>query len=154
MTLPRSDPDLVSRRCKDCAAEGITSRRKAPYPGPRCTTHNRKKRNDRRSADHARRLKAVYNITGDEYVEILEHQDGRCFICRRATGKSRRLSVDHCHESSGGGWVRGLLCGPCNQGVLGHLRDDPEALQRALDYLAHPPALDVIGKRYVPFDED
>lgn len=145
---------MVSRRCKDCAAEGVTSRRKAPYPGPLCTTHNRKRREARRSYDHGRRLQAVYNITAAEYNEIYEYQDGRCFICQRATGKSRKLSVDHKHEQDGGGWIRGLLCGPCNRDVLGHLRDDVEALQRAIDYLTHPPALDVIGKRYIPFDEE
>ncbi|QBP33323.1 endonuclease VII [Gordonia phage BrutonGaster] len=145
---------MTSRRCKDCAAEGVTSRRKAPYPGPRCHTHNNQKRKARRSNDHARRLEAVYNISIDEYNEILDHQDGRCAICQRATGKSKRLSVDHWHDPNGGGYVRGLLCGPCNRDVLGHLRDNVEALQRAIDYLENPPALNVIGKRYVPFDEE
>ncbi|WKW85932.1 holliday junction revolvase [Gordonia Phage PhinkBoden] len=145
---------MVSRRCKDCEAQGITSRRKAPYPGPRCTTHNRDRRNARRSADHGRYLQANYNITAEEYWEIYEAQGGKCAICRRATGKSKKLSVDHYHSPDGGGWVRGLLCGPCNRDVLGHLRDEVEALQRAIDYLENPPALDVIGKRYVPFKDD
>ncbi|ANA86452.1 endonuclease VII [Gordonia phage OneUp] len=145
---------MASRRCKDCATEGVTSRRKAPYPGPRCHTHNRKKRNDRRSSDHARRLEAVYGISADDYANLLEAQEGRCAICRRATGKSKRLSVDHWHDPNGGGYVRGLLCGPCNRDVLGHLRDDIDALKRAIAYLENPPALDVIGKRYVPFDEE
>ncbi|AMS02685.1 endonuclease VII [Gordonia phage Yvonnetastic] len=145
---------MVSRRCRDCEAEGITSRRKAPYPGPRCTTHNRQRRSERRSTDHARRLQAVYNLKLSEYEEILAHQGGKCAICQRATGKSRRLSVDHKHEKDGGGYIRGLLCGPCNRDVLGHLRDNVEALQRAIDYLTNPPAVEVIGVRYVPFDEE
>lgn len=145
---------LVSRQCKDCLAEGVTSRRKAPHPGPRCHTHARKQRLKRRDADHGRRLEAVYGITAAEYAAILEYQGGKCAICQRATGKAKRLSVDHKHVDGHAGWVRGLLCGPCNRDVLGHLRDDPEALQRAINYLDHPPALDVIGERWVPFDEE
>ncbi|MGH7867573.1 MAG: endonuclease domain-containing protein, partial [Candidatus Dormibacteraceae bacterium] len=38
------------------------------------------------------------------------------------------------------------LCKPCNRDVLGHLRDDPAALQRAIDYLTNPPARAVLGE--------
>jgi len=80
---------------------------------------------------------AVYGITAEQYWAIYELQGGRCYICRRATGARKRLSVDHCHVT---GFVRGLLCSPCNKNVLGHLRDDREALIRAVDYLDRFPA--------------
>jgi hypothetical protein len=93
------------------------------------------------------RIWLTYGITSTEYWEIYEYQQGACYICRRATGRYKKLSVDHCHET---GLVRGLLCQPCNRNVLGHLRDDTDALERAIDYLLSPPAVYVIGDRITP----
>ena len=73
---------------------------------------------------------AVYGLTAEEYWQIYNYQGQRCFICQRATGARKRLSVDHDHETR---IVRGLLCTPCNRNVLGHLRDDKYALQRAIE---------------------
>ncbi|ASW31318.1 endonuclease VII [Mycobacterium phage Fred313] len=133
--------------CIDCTAEGLVNRRKAPHPGPRCATHHRAKRAQRRTVTQEQRWMDVYNITAEEYWAIYEFQGGRCYGCRRANGKRKRLSVDHDHET---GIVRGLLCTACNRNVLGHLRDDPEAFQRFIDYLDNPPAVQVIGIRKVP----
>jgi len=55
--------------------------------------------------------------------------------------------VDHDHDT---GYIRGLLCSSCNKGVIGHLRDSVETLQRAITYLEDPPAQQVIGKRVAP----
>jgi hypothetical protein len=65
-----------------------------------------------------------------------------CAICERAKGVVKKLSIDHDHST---GYVRGLLCGPCNK-VLGHFRDDPAMGARVFYYLSKPPAFDVIGK--------
>lgn len=146
---PRSQDRSHKRKpCVDCTAEGVTTKRKAPYPGPRCATHHRAKRVQRRTYSHSRHIAETYGITSEEYDRILEYQGGVCYICRRAKGNAkRRLSVDHCHST---GVVRGCLCSPCNKNVLGHLRDDTAALQRAIDYLDEPPAVSAIGKRIVP----
>lgn len=129
----------VRKRCKDCLP---SSRRKAPYPGPRCATHHRAVRTGRREAAHGRHIEETYGITSEQYQALYRAQGGVCFICRRAKGTARRkLAVDHCHIT---GEVRGLLCKPCNRDVLGHLRDDPEALKRAIDYLLNPPARAVL----------
>lgn len=136
--------------CVDCKREGITTRRVAKYPGPRCATHHRLKRKQRRDYNHAEHIGRTYGITAEEYQAIYEAQGGRCYICQRATGARRKLAVDHDHDS---GYVRGLLCRPCNHKVLGHLRDDTEALQRAINYLNNPPAFGVIGKRKVPHED-
>ncbi|AEK07424.1 EndoVII [Mycobacterium phage Rockstar] len=133
--------------CIDCTAEGLVNRRKAPHPGPRCATHHRAKKAQRKTVTQEQRWMDVYNITADEYWAIYEFQGGKCYGCRRANGKRKRLSVDHDHET---GIVRGLLCTACNRNVLGHLRDDPEAFQRFIDYLDNPPAVQVIGIRKVP----
>lgn len=91
----------------------------------------------------------TYGLTAEDYDEIYEYQNGRCYICQHATGRTKRLSVDHCHAT---GMIRGLLCGPCNK-MLGRFRDNPNAARRIIDYLAHPPAVEAIGKRYVPEKE-
>ena len=92
-------------------------------------------------------LKRLYGITMDEYIEIKESQDGKCAICQRATGTARALAVDHDHkieEQSGlRASVRGLLCSKCND-LLGHVRDDPATLLRAIDYLNAPPARNIL----------
>ncbi len=136
--------------CIDCTDEGITTSRKAPHPGPRCATHHRAKRTVRKAdAQEARWLK-TYGLTAEEYWRIYEFQGRVCAICQRATGATKRLSVDHCHRT---GLVRGTLCTTCNRNVLGHLRDNTDALQRAIDYLQHPPAIYAIGERTVPGHE-
>lgn len=78
----------------------------------------------------------TYKITIRMYRLLLEFQFGRCWGCRRATGKARRLSVDHNHRT---GEVRMLLCNTCNN-VVGHFRDDPEALIRLGLALIDPPS--------------
>lgn len=79
-----------------------------------------------------------YRTTVEEYLDLLEKQNGACAICGeqermilKKTGRPRRLSVDHDHVS---GQVRGLLCGPCNQ-ALGQFRDDSQICLKAADYL-------------------
>ncbi len=142
--------------CLDCIKEGITSYRK-PYltkakkevPGRRCATHHRARRKSTSEAAWERRMIATYGINAEEYRLILEYQGGVCYICRRANGARKRLSVDHCHET---GRVRGLLCGPCNRDVVGHLRDEPEAFLRGYNYLLSPPAFAVIGTRIAPVE--
>ena len=131
-----------ARQCKDCPPG---SRRKAPHAGPRCATHNREWRKTGSLARSEAHVLRTYNLTPDEYNALYELQGGSCYICQRATGKVKRLSVDHDHSccpgsTSCGACVRGLLCRNCNRDVLGHLRDSVVALQRAMDYLNDPPA--------------
>lgn len=84
-------------------------------------------------------LKQTYGITLQDYWELVEAQLGRCAICQqevelepKGKGKSYGgFAVDHCHVT---GKVRGLLCYKCNL-ALGHFRDDPELLRKALKYL-------------------
>lgn len=74
-------------------------------------------------------------------------QGGRCAICKIATGRSKRLAVDHSHKCPVGGHdpkvgcqfcVRGLLCSTCNV-YLGRIRESIDAYQRGIDYLKNPP---------------
>ena len=135
----------ADRPCKDCVTEGITTKRPAIWPGPRCQTHHRKIVKVRRVRAHARRTEATYGLSGDDYWRLYEAQGRRCYICQRATGAARRLAVDHDHRCAEGHprdqgcprCVRALLCGPCNQ-LLG--RYGEESLKRAIEVLRDPPA--------------
>jgi hypothetical protein len=81
----------------------------------------------------------TYGLSEQQYTRLWKQQRGRCAICHvdLAPGKTKGLSphIDHCHVT---GEVRGILCGPCNFG-LGCLRDDPQRIQAAIDYLKLPP---------------
>ena len=78
-------------------------------------------------------LKRKYGITHDEYLEMLEEQNGCCKICSLPATEERHgvLRVDHDHET---GQVRALLCHHCNV-LLGHSKEDIEILEKAIDYL-------------------
>lgn len=144
----------MTQVCKDCIADfKATEGEKEftavyrPRPiversGGRCATHWSKEKRRRREASHEKRVEKVYGLQRGQYETLYEAQGGRCYICQRATGKTRRLSVDHDHQS---GYVRGLLCRPCNS-MLGHIRDDALVAKRAAYYLQHPPAFGVLGK--------
>lgn len=131
---------VPARICRDCVAEGVTTRRPAPHPGPRCATHRRAAESARKARAHERRVQQTYGLEPGQYELLLAAQGRRCAICQKATGARRRLAVDHDHET---GEVRGLLCKPCNYVLLG--RYPAPALERALAYLANPPARAVLG---------
>ena len=128
----------AKRACKDC---GSTSRA-LKAPGPRCATCLRALKKAQKRASHGRWILKTYGLTLEQYEALYEAQGGVCWICRRATGKVRRLAVDHDHAT---GYVRGLLCSEDNK-ILGHFRDDPVAAQRMVDYLVSPPAFGVVGR--------
>lgn len=119
--------------CTDCPPG---SKRPAKYPGPRCFTHHKTVLRARRDAAHERMVQKTYGLGPGDYARLLAAQGGKCWICQRSNGKTKRLAVDHHH---GSGKVRGILCGPCNQ-ILGRFRDDPAVLIRAAQYLTNPPA--------------
>ena len=110
---------------------------------PRCATHTRAHKRAGKARARDTYVQRTYGITPDQYRAMLEWQGGKCYICRRATGATKALAVDHDHAccpgptSCGQCW-RGILCGPCNRDVIGRL--DSEALRRAAAYLECPPA--------------
>ena len=76
--------------------------------------------------------KQMYGLTREQYDEMLKKQDGSCAICgTRDPGGYGRFHVDHNHTTSE---VRGLLCHGCNTGI-GSLKDNPETLRQAANYL-------------------
>ena len=88
------------------------------------------------------RLEQKYGLSAEDAEKMFEAQGGLCFVCllpmclcvRNGCKGHRcknRACVDHCHDC---GAVRGLSHGLCNSG-MGQLRDDPETLRRAADFL-------------------
>lgn len=95
---------------------------------------------EQRERAHRLYVAKTYGIQPEDYDRLYAQQGGRCFICQRATGRTKRLAVDHDHAT---GLVRGLLCKQCNW-LLGHARDNPAMILRAVEYLLNPPAKEVI----------
>lgn len=75
-------------------------------------------------------LKCNFDLTPEDYDEMIVEQSGLCAICERQM-IGRDECVDHDHAT---GRVRGLLCQGCNQG-LGRFGDDPRHLRAAVLYL-------------------
>lgn len=113
------------------------------YVSPKGKTHCRICRNTRSSShsykenrrdpdyQHNYNMKKKYGITGEDYLRILDEQNGVCAICGEINPGNKRLAVDHDHETNE---VRGLLCDCCNR-AIGLLRDDEHIAQRATNYL-------------------
>jgi len=81
------------------------------------------------------RIHSEYGLNRDAYLSMVSDQRSACRICGRHEPDHFKLHVDHCHDT---GRVRGLLCGPCNQGI-GLLRHSPDRLRLAADYLIEAP---------------
>lgn len=80
-------------------------------------------------------LKRNFNMTLEDYNNILERQGGCCGICGSneniSGGRSIQFAVDHCHTSQR---IRGLLCTKCNRS-LGQLGDTYDSILKVLKYL-------------------
>lgn len=117
----------MKRVCKACESAA----RKLAYAANTGGFADRARAASREMPQRARKdnsLRYHYGITIDDFDALLKSQNGLCAICEcRLTSPH----VDHCHKS---GQVRGLLCSPCNKG-LGHFKDDPLVIRRALAYL-------------------
>ena len=98
-----------------------------------------------RTTSHASRIKQTYGLTAEDYQALLAAQDGRCAICGET--RNYNLNVDHRHSD---GLVRGLLCRLHNGKLLPAAKDLPAILRAAADYLENPPAVAVLGERFVP----
>lgn len=135
--------EKVRQPCKICHSRLTNAYRQNPI--------NKQKRNqqhrDRYHSDVAYRkhqlqqskrvrrknyLKGKFNLTQDDVKLMVQRQENRCLICLECFDDDKMIPcIDHCHIT---GKVRGILCPLCNKGI-GLLKDDPERLLRASDYL-------------------
>lgn len=129
------------KKCSKCLIEKPISeffrdKQKRDGYNPHCKTCDKEiSKNWRKSNPEQRKynvLKCATGVTKEQYIDLLQAQDGKCAIC--GTGieeNNRRLSVDHCHDDN---IVRGLLCTKCNFG-LGYFNDNENLLLKAINYL-------------------
>jgi hypothetical protein len=82
--------------------------------------------NPRRRKQQAVTLPAYrrHRLSDADFQALLDSQGGVCAVCSRPPSAGNRLVVDHDHDCCPGPWscgrcVRGLLCAPCNQLVVG-----------------------------------
>lgn len=114
-----TDIDSIGRRAYCSACQSYVDIRLRTDTGKwRCQTSERY--NDRFRK---------YGLTQAEYNSLYVLQLGGCGICGVRLDHS--CHVDHDHETQR---VRGLLCSDCNTG-MGLLKDDPDLLLRAVQYI-------------------
>jgi len=82
---------------------------------------------------HEYHLMSEYNLTVEEYDNMLNEQGGTCAneACNYGLDDDHKLYVDHCHKT---GTVRGLLCLWCNS-AEGYLKGSPEVAQGLINYM-------------------
>lgn len=103
--------------------------------------HYYKNRKANCDASHWRNVKRRYGITKEQYEQIIAVQGGGCALCGIPVQSSgKRLSIDHCHNST---VVRGVLCEPCNV-LLGSVDAKPGWIEKVQDYLLNNPAAKVV----------
>jgi hypothetical protein len=79
-------------------------------------------------------LQRKYGLSYDEYLAMIDAQDGKCAICSYEFGqKQGDAHVDHDHKT---GEVRGILCNICNRG-LGYFKDNEQSLINAANYIKY-----------------
>lgn len=123
------------KTCKTCgatkplteypAAKGYAGGYK-PHCKPCINVYKRERVSPEQRKGYSR--KHMYGLTQSAYNDMVEAQGNLCLLCDCVLTTPH---VDHCHST---GAVRGLLCKHCNTG-LGHFKDDPVRLQRAVSYL-------------------
>jgi len=76
-------------------------------------------------------LKRLYNLTVEDYQNMVTGQNNQCYICGKVP-KNYTLCVDHNHETKK---VRKLLCHGCNHAV-GIIEKGKDYLNKLLNYLS------------------
>ena len=101
----------------------------------RIAEQNKAYRETRKHTRSAKLREKLYGLTEEAFSSMIIEQDFCCPVCERQLDPKgyRTVHVDHDHES---GKVRGILCSNCNVGI-GHPREDPAIMLRAIAYLNH-----------------
>jgi hypothetical protein len=106
----RASRDGLGTYCKPCHGEVVRSNQLLRHGGHRNYL-----------------LKFRYGMDEAEADFLMNAQGGLCAIC----GVEPAEHVDHDHHT---GKIRGILCFNCN-GALGRFEDDPDIMERAIEYL-------------------
>lgn len=121
-------------RCKNC----LRLKKKKYQESEQAKTNRNKRDKNRRQSSHGQemkqrhRLKYKFNLTLEQYDQMVEQQNGKCAICNQIDISGKRLAVDHDHQT---GKIRGLLCSNCNL-LLGRVESTPELFSKMMKYLS------------------
>lgn len=140
MVVPRSTwGGKPQRFCsKKCSTAARLQRVRSTPEG--LAAHNaymRSKQPEYSDRQHRGNVAKRYGVAKDWYDKKLEEQGGVCAICFKPetvvhkSGKTRRLTVDHNHETNE---VRDLLCSACNF-IVGLAVEDHTILDKAALYV-------------------
>lgn len=131
--------------CYDCQRTGLAVGRfqdsEAELNGhvcPLCDTPIRGHKNRRfcsaKCKDRVSALSKRFGLTVQQYRALVDATNGVCPLCNC---HPKYWAVDHDHRT---GLVTGVVCTPCNIGILASSRHDLDRVQRALAYLTLTPA--------------
>jgi hypothetical protein len=126
ITAETKQPTFEGNPCERC---GSTLRLVAGSRCVRCLRQWRRDNEHRYYRKYGGSLFRKLGLTQARYYEMCEAQNWACLVC--GTLSVKKLHVDHCHDTNK---IRGLLCGDCNIG-LGHFKESPERLKKAIAYL-------------------
>ena len=115
------------KKCKVCTKPVITTDARKQY----CSSYCKQKFNRRGIKQRQYSLKHMFNLTLDQYNEMLRKVKNQCEICETKFDNLKfRPCVDHDHQTNK---IRGILCNNCNAG-LGFFAESHDILQRANAY--------------------
>jgi len=125
-------PDGKSYRCRPCRKKY----RRQKEVKARTSAYNKKYAADNpelmKQKDRKNMLKRFWNMTSEQYNEMLKAQNGTCALCDRTeSSPNKSLCIDHDHIT---GKIRGLLCDNHNR-AMGLFKDSIEDLEKAVEYL-------------------
>jgi Recombination endonuclease VII len=82
--------------------------------------------------------KRTHGITLEQFDALFISQGSQCDICGSTDPHDKthgwHLDHDHAFKPGDSGYIRGILCAPCNRG-LGDFHDNVDALRKAIAYL-------------------
>lgn len=117
------------RPCYSIAAQGYYRK---DIEKSRANRREQVKKHYTKERGRRQHLRDIYNLTTEQYQELLSSQGHACAICRsEKPGGKGDWHVDHDHST---GAVRGILCAGCNVGI-GHFKEDADRLMKAVAYL-------------------
>ena len=76
-------------------------------------------------------LSRKYGMSNECVEKLKQAQQNKCPICERLLTDVKKIHIDHNHTT---GYVRGILCSKCNNG-LGFFNDDIQLFTKVLSYL-------------------